>query len=50
MPKRERKQLSNIPDFDILSENAKISAQIIKEQFQQKALESVQSFHLLVDF
>ena len=32
MPKIEQKQVSNIPDFDILSENAKISAEIIKEQ------------------
>lgn len=32
MPWKERKQLSNIPDFDILSEDAKTSANIIKEQ------------------
>ena len=32
MPWKERKQLSNIPDFDILSDDALTSANIIKEQ------------------
>ncbi len=32
MPKKEKKQLSNIPDFDVLSDDAKSSAYIIKEQ------------------
>jgi hypothetical protein len=41
MPKRERKQLSNIPDFDILSEDAKTSAQIIKEQLLHEGFKNI---------
>ena len=41
MPKRERKQLSNVPDFDILSEDAKTSAKIIKEQLIHKGYDNI---------
>ena len=41
MPKRQRKQLSNIPDFDILSEDAKTSAQIIKEQLIHEGFKNI---------
>ena len=41
MPKRERKQLSNIPDFDILSDDAKSSAYIIKEQLVHEGFKNI---------
>lgn len=41
MPKRERKQLSKNPDFDILSQDAKTSAYIIKEQLEYEGLKNI---------
>ena len=41
MPKRERMQLSNIPDFDILSDDAKSSAYIIKEQLIHEGFKNI---------
>tara|TARA_X000000368_G_scaffold281224_2_gene223159 strand:- start:1944 stop:3305 length:1362 start_codon:yes stop_codon:yes gene_type:complete len=41
MPKRERKQLSTIPDFDILSDDAKSSAYIIKEQLIHEGFKNI---------
>lgn len=41
MPQREKKQLSNIPDFDILAEDAKTSANIIKEQLNYEGFKDI---------
>ena len=41
MPYRERKQLSKNPDFDILSIDAKSSANIIKEQLEYEGFKNI---------
>jgi len=41
MPNRERKQLSKNPDFDILSMDAKTSANIIKEQLEYEGFKNI---------
>tara|TARA_B100000424_G_C22845530_1_gene451010 strand:- start:76 stop:978 length:903 start_codon:yes stop_codon:yes gene_type:complete len=41
MPIKEKKQLSNVPDFDILAEDAKTSAYIIKEQLIHKGFKHI---------
>jgi hypothetical protein len=41
MPKRERKQLSNVPDFDVLAVDAKSSAYIIKEQLIHEGFKNI---------
>ena len=41
MPYKERKQVSNIPDFDVLSENPEESATILKEQLIYEGYKNV---------
>tara|TARA_B100001175_G_scaffold315495_1_gene327153 strand:- start:432 stop:1823 length:1392 start_codon:yes stop_codon:yes gene_type:complete len=41
MPTKQKKQLTNIPDFDILSEDAKTSSNIIKEQLIYEGYKNV---------
>jgi hypothetical protein len=41
MPYKERKQISNIPDFDVLSENPQESATILKEQLIYEGYKNV---------
>ena len=41
MPLKERKQVSNIPDFDVLSENPEASATILKEQLHYEGYKNV---------
>ena len=41
MPYKERKQISNIPDFDVLSEDPESSAIILKEQLQYEGYPNV---------
>lgn len=41
MPTKQKKQLSNIPDFDILSDDAKTSSNIIKEQLNYEGYKNV---------
>tara|TARA_B110000483_G_scaffold144183_2_gene172132 strand:- start:1722 stop:3131 length:1410 start_codon:yes stop_codon:yes gene_type:complete len=42
MPNREKKQLSKYPDFDILSEDAKRSANIIREQLIYEGFRNIE--------
>ena len=44
MPYKERKQISNIPDFDVLSENPQESATILKEQLIYEGYKNVKIF------
>ena len=44
MPLKERKQVSNIPDFDVLSENPEASATILKEQLHYEGYKNVKIF------
>jgi len=44
MPYKERKQISNIPDFDVLSENPQESATILKEQLLYEGYKNVTIF------
>ena len=44
MPYKERKQISNIPDFDVLSENPESSATILKEQLIYEGYKNVKIF------
>jgi hypothetical protein len=44
MPYKERKQVSNIPDFDVLSENPQESATILKEQLIYEGYKNVKIF------
>jgi len=44
MPYKERKQISNIPDFDVLSENPQESATILKEQLLYEGYKNVKFF------
>ena len=44
MPFKERKQISNIPDFDVLSENPEASATILKEQLHYEGYKNVKIF------
>jgi hypothetical protein len=44
MPYKERKQVSNIPDFDVLSENPEESATILKEQLIYEGYKDVKIF------
>lgn len=44
MPYKERKQVSNIPDFDVLSENPEASATILKEQLNYEGYKNVKIF------
>jgi len=41
MPYKERVQVSNIPDFDVLSENPEASARILKEQLNYEGFKNV---------
>jgi hypothetical protein len=41
MPYKERIQLSNIPDFDVLSDNPEASARILKEQLNYEGFKNV---------
>ena len=41
MPYKERKQVSKIPDFDVLSENPESSATILKEQLRHEGFKNV---------
>jgi hypothetical protein len=44
MPYKERRQISNIPDFDVLSENPQESATILKEQLIYEGYNNVKIF------
>jgi hypothetical protein len=44
MPYKERKQVSSIPDFDVLSENPEESATILKEQLIYEGYKNVKIF------
>ena len=44
MPYKERRQVSNIPDFDVLSENPQESATILKEQLIYEGYNNVKIF------
>lgn len=44
MPYKERKQVSNIPDFDVLSENPESCATILKEQLHYEGYKEVKIF------
>ena len=44
MPYKERKQVSNFPDFDVLSENPESSATILKEQLVYEGFKNVKIF------
>jgi hypothetical protein len=44
MPYKERKQVTNIPDFDVLSENPESSATILKEQLNYEGYKNVKIF------
>jgi len=44
MPYKERRQVSNIPDFDVLSENPQESATILKEQLMYEGYNNVKIF------
>ena len=44
MPYKERKQISNIPDFDVLSENPESSATILKEQLIYEGYKNIKIF------
>jgi hypothetical protein len=44
MPYKERKQVSNIPDFDVLSEDPQSSATILKEQLEYEGFKNVKIF------
>ena len=44
MPYNERKQVSNIPDFDVLSENPETSSRILKEQLNYEGFKNVKIF------
>ena len=44
MPYKERKQASNIPDFDVLSENPESCATILKEQLHYEGYKDVKIF------
>ncbi len=41
MPKKERNIINKIPDFDILSEDAKISSVILKEQLEYEGIKNI---------
>lgn len=41
MPYKERVQVSNIPDFDVLSENPEASSRILKEQLNYEGFKNV---------
>ena len=41
MPRRERKQLEKIPDFDVLSENPERSAVIVKERLSENGVKNI---------
>ena len=41
MPLKQRKQINDIPDFDVLSENAENSAKLIKESLEAKSIGNV---------
>jgi hypothetical protein len=44
MPYKERKQVSNFPDFDVLSENPESCATILKEQLQYEGYKDIKIF------
>jgi len=44
MPYKEQKQVSNIPDFDVLSENPESCATILKEQLHYEGYKQVKIF------
>jgi len=44
MPYKEQKQVSNIPDFDVLSENPEACATILKEQLHYEGYKQVKIF------
>jgi hypothetical protein len=41
MPKEQRKQIKDIPDFDVLSEDAEGSAVIVKEQLHKHGIKNI---------
>ena len=41
MPKGQRKQLQDIPDFDVLSEDAYTSAVIVKERLKDSGIKKI---------
>lgn len=41
MPKSQRKQINDIPDFDVLSEDAHTSAVIVKERLQENGIKFI---------
>jgi hypothetical protein len=44
MPKKQRKQLNDVPDFDVLSEDPQTSATIIKERLTGEGFKDVQIY------